>query len=267
MGKKKKSSGEVSAGGWLTTFTDLMTLLLTFFVLLLSMSVMVEQKKQEALNSVLGAFGILKGGRATIGEEGGTDANEFSSPMQRSEEFDIRVLHNLSMKKDLEPEIEIVKEDNRIVITIGQRVMFLPGSTMLRTGIKDYLTQLCEFIRGTPSKIEIRGYAGRFEAPESNDWPGESWVVSTGRAQAVYQFFYQHGIQVERMSAHGYSYYRPVVDDMAYPHLRDKNRRVDIILGGDAIAVPSRLTKERPKPADHFNYKEFFFKLAPGSAN
>ena len=53
---------EEGAPGWMVTFADLMTLLLTFFVLLLSMSTLDSQRVKLALGSLRGALGVLEGG-------------------------------------------------------------------------------------------------------------------------------------------------------------------------------------------------------------
>ncbi len=53
---------EEGAPGWMVTFADLMTLLLTFFVLLLSMSTLDNQRIKLALGSLRGALGVLEGG-------------------------------------------------------------------------------------------------------------------------------------------------------------------------------------------------------------
>jgi len=65
MAKKKGCDCEPGLPGWMATFSDMMTLLLTFFVLLLSMSSLDQQKLKEALGSLKGALGVLQGGTKT----------------------------------------------------------------------------------------------------------------------------------------------------------------------------------------------------------
>ena len=60
----KKKNGNDDPGGapaWMVTYGDMMSLLLTFFVLLLSFSVMDEKKVSQALSSIRGALGVLRG--------------------------------------------------------------------------------------------------------------------------------------------------------------------------------------------------------------
>ena len=55
--KKKKSGGGDELPAWLVTFSDMMTLLLTFFVMLNSMAVIDERRKLVAIGSIIGTFG------------------------------------------------------------------------------------------------------------------------------------------------------------------------------------------------------------------
>ncbi len=66
MAKKKKGCDcDPGLPGWMATFSDMMTLLLTFFVLLLSMSSMDQKSVKEAIGSLQGALGVLQGGTKT----------------------------------------------------------------------------------------------------------------------------------------------------------------------------------------------------------
>jgi len=64
MDDHKQPEQRINSNAWITTYTDLMTLLLTFFVLLLSMAVITEEKRMVALNSVTGAFGFKPGAQS-----------------------------------------------------------------------------------------------------------------------------------------------------------------------------------------------------------
>ncbi|RLB14628.1 MAG: flagellar motor protein MotB, partial [Deltaproteobacteria bacterium] len=70
MAKKKQEQSQ-NTNSWLTTYTDLMILLLTFFVLLISISVVDANKQRVALNSLVGAFGFKPGGHSVIGVKKG----------------------------------------------------------------------------------------------------------------------------------------------------------------------------------------------------
>ena len=68
MARKKKEEGSKGSPAWMSTFSDLMNLLLCFFVLLYSMSTVDAEKFQEVIASLQSSVSILPSGGASIGE-------------------------------------------------------------------------------------------------------------------------------------------------------------------------------------------------------
>lgn len=260
--EREESSGGGEGGSWLTTYTDLCTLLLTFFVLLLSMSVIDPERKKEALNSLVGAFGFLSGGRSPIGEEIGKDIREATPPIKENSPISYDMLKELTIRNNLDPEADIIKEENRIVVRINDRILFEPGSLRLTPQGEKFLALLGVYLKKGFEEIEIRGHVDMYEMPGNPEWPQQAWKLSTLRALEVYRFFLDMGISPERMSAHGMSYFWPVVDSTQYPHLRYKNRRIEIIIGRNPT-IPQSLFSKKPSPHSYVNYKNFFFRLFP----
>ncbi len=261
--KKKKSRGDEGppADGWLTTYCDLCTLLLTFFVLLLSMSVLDNTRQKQALNSLVGAFGFLPGGRSAIGTPKGMDISEFESPMEKNM-LNFDMLREVTMKNELEKEVDIIKKDESLTLVLNQKILFEPGSFDLRPGARQYLSQLVPYLARDSREIEIGGHTDRFEKIETPGWEKVSWTISAKRAMAVYRYLLSQGLDPSRMSAHGFSFYRPLVDGSQYPHLRDRNQRVELVLTYSRN-LPATLLHEEPQSHPFFNYKNFFFRLFP----
>lgn len=260
---KKKSGGDEGppADGWLTTYCDLCTLLLTFFVLLLSMSVLDNTRQRQALNSLVGAFGFLPGGRTAIGTPTGMDISEFEAPMEvKTLNFDI--LREVTMRNELDKEVEIIQKDEGLTLVLNQKILFEPGSFELKPSARRFLSQLVPYLTKDSREIEIGGHTDRFEKIETPAWEKLSWMISTKRATAVYQYLLSQGLEPHRVSAHGYGFHRPVVDGTQYPHLRERNQRVEIVLTYSRN-LPASLLHEDPKPSPYFNYKNFFFRLFP----
>ncbi|MGQ9671194.1 MAG: OmpA/MotB family protein [Desulfosoma sp.] len=261
--KRNTSGGDEGppAEGWLTTYCDLCTLLLTFFVLLMSMSVLDNTRQKQALNSLLGAFGFLPGGRTAIGTPEGMDISEFEAPME-TKALDFDVLREVTMKNELDREVEIIKKDESLTIVLHQKILFEPGSFDLKPAARTYLSQLIPYLARDSREIEIGGHTDRFEKIEDPHWEKSSWMISTKRAMAVYHFLLFQGLDPKRVSAHGFSYENPLVDGTQYPHLRDRNQRVEITLTYSRH-LPASLVHEDPKASPYFNYKNFFFRLFP----
>lgn len=68
MARRRQEDPPAGSPAWMTTFSDLMNLLLCFFVLLFSMSTVDEEKYNQLLASISSAFSILDGGASSIGD-------------------------------------------------------------------------------------------------------------------------------------------------------------------------------------------------------
>ena len=84
MGKKKEDAPPPGSPAWMATFSDLMNLLLCFFVLLFSMSTIDEAKLNEIIASLNSSFSVFSGGATSIGEgilisNGVSQLNELSN--------------------------------------------------------------------------------------------------------------------------------------------------------------------------------------------
>ncbi len=261
--RKKKSGGDEGppADGWLTTYCDLCTLLLTFFVLLLSMSVIDNTRQKQALNSLVGAFGFLPGGRTAIGTPKGTDISEFEAPMEKNT-LNFDMLREVTMRNELEKDVEIIKKDESLTIVLHQKILFEPGSFELKPAARRYLSQLLPYLAQDSREIEIGGHTDRFEKIETPGWEKLSWTMSAKRAMAVYRYLLSQGLDPTRVSAHGFSFHKPLVDGIQYPHLRERNQRVEIVLTYSRN-LPASLLQEEPRSNPFFNYKNFFFRLFP----
>ncbi len=264
MAKKKQDEESIDTNGWIATYTDLMTLLLTFFVLLLSMSTISHVRVYRALKSLTGAFGLLPAGRSPIGTVKGIDVRNPTAPMLPSHVVNLAMLRQRVIRNHLSPDIAILHQKEKLVIRIDQRVLFLPNSTTLNPKIYNFLTMLAHYLKQKHGDIAIRGYTDTYEGVNHPDWPEYSWELSTERAMAVYDFFLKHNISHKRMSAHGYSFYHPIIHDLTCPELSYKNRRVAIMLGGNP-AIPSSLLHEPLKQTPYLEYKNFLFRLFPSS--
>jgi len=83
MAKKQSCDCPKCMPEWLAAFGDLMSLLLCFFVLLLSMSTMDAKKVQEAIGSLAGALSVLEGGTKT---EISREMQQIATPLEQQEE-------------------------------------------------------------------------------------------------------------------------------------------------------------------------------------
>ncbi|RJR42184.1 MAG: hypothetical protein C4576_16510 [Desulfobacteraceae bacterium] len=252
----KRDETQIDANRWMTTYTDLVTLLLTFFVLLLSLAIITEEKRIVALSSVTGAFGFKPGAHSIIGTPKGTNITVGEAPIQ-VEETDFEMMRNIELKNSLQTEMTVVKEEERIIISLGNRLLFEPGSSRIEPERFAFLTELKAVFKGSPSRIELRGYADPAETVFEKDRLRPSMMLSTRRAFAVFEFLISGGeIEPERITAHGFGNTPAAPGERKEAH--QENRQVQIILD-----YRERLSYALKKaPANSFiDFKGFFFKL------
>ncbi|MBN2062776.1 MAG: hypothetical protein JW882_20405 [Deltaproteobacteria bacterium] len=256
-GKKKEST---DTNSWMITFTNLMILLLAFFIVLVNMGVRDQSKKRSALYSVLGAFGLKTGGQAPIGSEEGSDFSLSDSPMTR-EEIDFEKLRNIMASKSPGPDIEIKRETGRIVISLSNRIMFDNGKSNITPKSAEYLYALSPVIKEGPGIIELRGYAGYAECALEHD-PDDCGInLSTNRGLAVLHFFLDKGkIPSDRIVTHGFGL---ITSNKGETVTRiDRYPQVEIIIDYRQ-KVPYRLRVKRTRE-DLLDFKGFFFNMSGG---
>lgn len=258
MDTRKSKMGDINPYRWMTTYTDLVTLLLTFFVLLISMSVIAEERRVAALSSVTGAFGTTRGGQSVIGIPKGENVTIGSAPVI-SEELDVEKLRNVVLKNALPSGVTIQKEEERIIISLSNRLLFQPRSSRIEPNRVPFLSDLREVLKESPSRIELRGFADPAESIFDPDPLKPATMVAARRALSIMHFFSDGGeISPERIVAHGFGTAPAPSSAETKPH--EQNRQVQIILDYRE-KLPFRLSKSARNP--FLDFKGFFFKI-PG---
>ncbi len=261
---KKNNKREIpSTNTWMTTYTDLTTLLLTFFVLLLSIATVNEKNKRLALNSLVGAFGFKPGAQSIIGSPDGTNITLSSAPLKK-EDITLEKLQNVVLKNALEEDVEVVKEADRVVLTLGNKLLFQESSSELRPGSADFLRELGRILaRDEPSLVELRGYTAHSETVFEQDPSRAAMLLSSRRALAVLRrFMEESSLSSGRMVAHGFGTNPKRNRDALRKAVL--NRQVQVILDFDE-EVPYRLREEgRGEPV--LDFKGFLFRM-PGGMN
>ncbi|MFC1726799.1 flagellar motor protein MotB [candidate division KSB1 bacterium] len=224
--KKKEECPPVGSPGYMTTYGDMMTLLLTFFVLLLSFSSMREAKFRRAMGSLKGALGVLPQEESVI----------------RSEEVPIPQLTNLQEEEisntlaemsdenvaDVMQSIKLEFTDQGIAININDSLMFNQGMATLRPQIFHVLYTLAELAAGWPNNIRIVGHTD--DTPISNEEFLSNWELSVHRALSVLHYFIDYcNVDPSKLSATGKGQFEPLFPNDA-PLNKAKNRRVEIFI-------------------------------------
>lgn len=232
--KKKRHEQEGNNERWLITYSDLITLLLVFFIILYAFS-KVDNKKYENLasgfNSVFGSgTGILTGGNS-INIVGGT-SSQNSSGEEKSEED---MLSDLKQQVDgyltsnsLNESVSTDIDDRGLVISMSNSILFDSGTATIKSDNNLNLKTMGKLLNSMPNYIRIEGHTDNL--PINNTKFKSNWELSVIRATNVAEILIDEtGISPERISVLGYGEFRPIGDNSTAEG-RAKNRRVDIII-------------------------------------
>jgi chemotaxis protein MotB len=129
-------------------------------------------------------------------------------------------------------EIEVVEVDDKLKVSFIDKILFDSGSVEINPGGKELLLTVAESFKGNSNKdIRVEGHTDNvpLTAALKKRFPS-NWELSTARAAAVVRFLQQEGgIQPERLSACGHSFYKSIATNSS-ERGRRQNRRIEIIL-------------------------------------
>ena len=231
-----KESGD-SGPGWLTTFNDLVTLLMVFFVLLFTMgSVDTKMLKdfQYALQTGLGILG--EGSQVSIAvKDSKPDPDMADLLVQKEgdvEPVDEQETDNSidEVLKDLteEPGINVRYSNQGAHITFEDFLLFNFGKADINPGGFAFLDKMADLIQNIPYTVRVEGHTDNVPIHTAR-FPS-NWELSIARAVSVVKYFAGSGkINPQRLSAVGYGDTRPLVPNDSPVH-RTRNRRVEIVL-------------------------------------
>jgi chemotaxis protein MotB len=227
--RKKKDEESRGAPAYMTTWGDMCTLLLCFFVMLLAMSTIDPAKFQVAASSFQNAFsGVLESFPTILIAEnvlqprmGGDEQNK-----KLALEAMMRIREAVK-KEDLEDAIKVKVTEKGIAIKVRDPVGFDVGEADLKPRFRDLLYEIGEIIAKKPdSQIRVEGHTD--DTPIRTRRFPSNWELSAARALKVVRFFYEKcNIDPARLSAVGYGEYRPLVPNDS-PENRAKNRRIKV---------------------------------------
>ncbi|WP_415715353.1 flagellar motor protein MotB [Maridesulfovibrio sp.] len=266
MGRKKKPPEAEGQPLWLITFSDLMTLMLTFFVLLVSMSVVDERRKLVVLGSIIGTFGFGSKGYDVL-SDGPSGKTVQIGPME--------------LQDDLEPikpllwefaEEDLRFESNRFVqiLSVGADVLFTPDSTNISIKGAHILDTVLPVLRRVKHPVLVAGHTSILRDELGEDYrvedrdltPDISWKLSLDRSLAVYSYLISNGMNPDMLKLEAFGKFRPRHPNST-PEGRRMNRRVDLVLDTRSAAVSKEIKEYQPprKENDKFKYDDFVFPI------
>ncbi len=218
---------EEKKGAWLLTFTDLVSLLLTFFVMLFSMAA-VQIDKWDAITDSLST--TLNPQKTETVATATADYN--ISTVFRKRAINLEYLQAVLQEKVQEDKIlsrtMIQLLDDRLLISLPGDLLFVSGSKQLSTRAKETMEKLGDVLRHVSNQIVITGHTDP-EPTEGHDY-ASNWELSLFRAIAVGNGLRKSGFTQEFLA---YGYGDSGYEQLPAIPLEQKNalaRRVDIMV-------------------------------------
>jgi len=226
MSRKKKKGDDINPNAWLDTYADTITLLLTFFILLYSMS-SVDAKKLNELSNAL-----QKSLRGDVKVEELSDIKEIATNNEKtSEQIQEDLVKKVNETIEANSFTDVIKvrdEDRGVVLQLDETILFDPGKADLMKKSQNVLNMVTKIVKDLPNDVLIEGNTD--DIPMFNKEFQSNWELSTARAVSVVKYFVSvKKLDPTRFSVKGYGEYKPLVENNSTKN-RTINRRVDILI-------------------------------------
>ena len=235
--KKKRKSG--ASSDWLSTYSDMVTLLLCFFVLLYAASSTDSAKWKIIVESFNPSEGELtqivenleenKGGYAV---EGGLDGEDIEyEALGDFDDLYYKILEYVE-SAGLSADVEVSKGDGFTFITFRNNVFFDGNSYELKEDGKVILDHLCNAIDDVSSsigEIQILGHTSQASPYEQNDVRSDRFLSSNRASEVLVYIQNKNIIDPSKLVSIGFGQFRPI-SSFETRESRAKNRRVEILI-------------------------------------
>ena len=235
---------KAGAPAWMASFADMCTLLLTFFVLLLSFAKTETAKYEAAMGSIRNAFGgnVLKAGETTTLGKSPSDSTTMIESDQPPRPFPIEFLtseglldkHEVNRESDtqlaevkemlnefnLSEEANVFEMPESITVRMKDKFYFNANSTSVEKVDALVFDRILKMLKESHWNIIVEGHAAKNE--------NEAWSLSAQRAGAVAQLLMARGVSPERVSVISYGDSRPQPNQANDPTISD--RRVEFMI-------------------------------------
>ena len=247
---KKRAEDAPPSLLWKDTFSDLMNLLLCFFVLLFSMSTVDADKFQELAASLASAFSVLPSGGSTIKSDGilvgsgASQLNELSDyynnmgmnsegdveqeeGLEQSEKMADTIQAALDMSNVDSSQVEITTTSQYVMLSLSSGILFDSGKADLKAEAISVVDKVADAVKiYDDNTISIEGHTDN--VPQNTAQYPDNMVLSMYRAYSVYTYFVDtKGFNVNSISSTGRGEAVPVASN-ATAEGRAQNRRVEI---------------------------------------
>ncbi|WP_243546415.1 flagellar motor protein MotB [Pseudodesulfovibrio tunisiensis] len=225
--KQEPPRGEEGIPPWMATFADMVTLLLCFFVLLLSFTTQDINNFKMLMGSVQEALGVQYEDRASRSiPYAETSFREHKLVRENREIVEMGArLKQFIRAQDLTSIARVSREKSGVMLRVGNSALFAQGSARLTPGARRVLAGVVDALKNSDFNMVIRGHTDG-ERPEPGMYHS-NWELSAARAAACLRYVLEHSdISARRMKAVGYASAKPFLPSTTAAN-KAANRRVE----------------------------------------
>ena len=209
MSRRARRGGEDSADDsnpledatWLYSYADLMTQLLLFAVLMVTVGGLKPPKKPE-------------------------EPAVKADPRAEA----VRALDQLVQQANMKDAVAIDRGADRLVVRMKSKLLFGEGQANLGAQAEVVLGELVQLLAKLPQKVRVEGHTD--DVPMRSEQFPSNWELSSARAISVVRYLEEHGVDRQRLSAAGYGEFHPIAANDGAER-RSLNRRVELVLLGE----------------------------------
>lgn len=197
---------------WVFTYIDMLTLILTLFVVMLAYA----KTDAEAYRELSEA----------VSQEMGRVVQPEAAPVS-AEQALAEQLSRTILQQGLGENVELLTHAGSIELRLKESILFATGRADLRPEGRGLLDSLVSLLRQDGHAIAVEGHTDN--VPIANEMFPSNWELSAARATTVVRHLISQGVTAERLRAIGYADTRPLADNASATG-RAENRRVSIVI-------------------------------------
>jgi chemotaxis protein MotB len=224
--------GGAASSTWLVTFTDIMALMLTFFVLLYSMSNPEDHKWSELTQNLKKELNKFYGPRAQKGAKDVVNIKRLEQDQALSLSYLEPLIRKQFKKEDGLKNVVIFRNAGRLVLALPQTLVFQTGGRRLSEQGRQALFTIANVLSRIQNAIEIVGHADPRPIADDAQMPySNNWALSLGRAAEVASVLKKEGFRGElKLKGVAEARYTELPDNLSQRKRQQLARRVDIVI-------------------------------------
>lgn len=256
--RNMKRPEKKGAPRWLVTYSDMIQLILVFFILLFAMS-QIDMVKFESITRSFQSRAILDFLPSIVPSEDisssdlGVDGDDFDLGLDgdlgddrdvdyegikdQLEEWEkkadalARLMENVESfleSEDLGDVISATRTEEGVILVLQDSILFESGQAEILDSGVPFLDEVGRLLKGINNTVRVEGHTD--SRPINTYRYPSNWELSGARAGVVVRYFIEeHGLDEDRFLIAGYADTRPVADNTT-PENMSKNRRVEIVI-------------------------------------